>query len=129
MTILPQSASGYAWWAGNARLVYLRGRLLGAHVAHAGVMVLWTGAMTLFEVHHVSSTRPLYEQGCILLPHVASLGYGFGTSAELTDPYPFFVVGVLHLSVSTIGRNMSLGGVGTPPTSLRSPLQEFQWPS
>lgn len=108
MTILPQSASGYAWWAGNARLVYLRGRLLGAHVAHAGVMVLWTGAMTLFEVHHVSSTRPLYEQGCILLPHVASLGYGFGTSAELTDPYPFFVVGVLHLISSSV---LAFGGV------------------
>ena len=33
-------STGYAWWSGNARLINLSGRLLGAHVAHAGLMVL-----------------------------------------------------------------------------------------
>ena len=33
-------ATGFAWWAGNARLINLSGKLLGAHVAHAGLMVI-----------------------------------------------------------------------------------------
>jgi photosystem II CP43 chlorophyll apoprotein len=45
-------STGFAWWAGNARLINLSGKLLGAHVAHSGLMVFWCGAMTLFEVSH-----------------------------------------------------------------------------
>jgi len=74
--VLPQGDVGYAWWAGNARFINLSGALLGAHVAHAGMIVFWTGAMTLFEVSHLDTQLPLYEQGFILLPHVASLGFG-----------------------------------------------------
>ena len=61
-------STGFAWWSGNARLINVSGKLLGAHVAHAGLMVFWCGAMTLFEVAHYIPEKPLYEQGCILIP-------------------------------------------------------------
>ena len=69
---IPQSDAGYAWWAGNAWFI----NLSGAHVAHAGLIVFWAGAMTTFEV--------------------ASLGWAVRVSGEVFDVFPFFVVGVLH---------------------------------
>ena len=52
--------------------------------------------MCLFEVNHLRSDKPLYEQGCILLPHLAGLGLGVRASGEIIDSYPFFVVGIFH---------------------------------
>ena len=48
LSVRGQPLSGYAWWAGNARLVNLSGQLLGAHVSHGGLQVLWAGSMCLF---------------------------------------------------------------------------------
>jgi photosystem II CP43 chlorophyll apoprotein len=79
----------------------LSGKLLGAHVAHSGLMVFWCGAMTLFEVSHFIQKKPLYDQGFIL-PHLATLGWGVGPGGEILDIYPYFVVGVLHL-ISAFG--------------------------
>ncbi len=81
--ILSQGRSGYAWWSGNARLIYFSGALLGAHVAHAGLIVYWAGAMTLFEVAHLDPSLPFYEQGYILVPHLASLGLGVRVTGEV----------------------------------------------
>jgi len=101
-------STGFAWWSGNARLINVSGKLLGAHVAHAGLMVFWCGAMTLFEVAHYIPEKPLYEQGCILIPHLTTLGWGVGPGGEVTSVYPFFVVGVLHLISSAV---LGFGGV------------------
>ncbi|MCL2925903.1 MAG: photosystem II reaction center protein CP43 [Trichodesmium sp. MAG_R04] len=103
-----QQSTGFAWWSGNARLINLSGKLLGAHVAHAGLIVFWAGAMTLFEVAHFVPEKPMYEQGLILMPHIATIGWGVGPGGEIIDIFPFFVVGVLHLISSAV---LGLGGI------------------
>jgi photosystem II CP43 chlorophyll apoprotein len=103
-----QETTGFAWWSGNARLINLSGKLLGAHVAHAGLIVFWAGAMCLFEVAHFVPEKPMYEQGLILLPHLASQGWGIGAGGEVVDTFPFFVVAVLHLISSAV---LGLGGI------------------
>jgi hypothetical protein len=45
------------WWSVNARLTNFPGQLLGTHVAHAGLIVLWGRAMTLFEITKSPANR------------------------------------------------------------------------
>lgn len=109
--------------AGNARLTNLSGMLLGAHVAHAGIIVLWAGAITLFEVSGFDLSRPLYEQGLIVLPNLARLGFGIGEGGTVVDTYPYFVIGVLHLISSAF---LGAGGLFH---ALKGPKQlEDQFP-
>jgi photosystem II CP43 chlorophyll apoprotein len=121
-----QASTGYAWWAGNARFINLSGKFLGAHVAHAGIIAFWAGAMLLFEVSHFVPEKPMYEQGLILMPHVATLGFGVGHDGEITNIFPFFAIAVIHLIGSAV---LGIGGLYH---SLRGPDKlagyfDFDW--
>jgi photosystem II CP43 chlorophyll apoprotein len=97
-----QVTESIPWRAGNARLVNLSRKLLGAHVAHAGLIVLWVGAITLFEVSQVDPSRSIAEQGLIVLPNLARLGFGVGEGGAIADTYSYFVIGALHLISSAV---------------------------
>ncbi len=121
-----QASTGYAWWAGNARFINLSGKFLEAHVAHAGIIAFWAGAMLLLEVSYFVPEKPMYEQGLILMPHVATLGFGVGHDGEITNIFPFFAIAIIHLIESAV---LGIGGLYY---SLRSPDKlagyfDFDW--
>nr|AAO85449.1 photosystem II CP43 apoprotein PsbC [Pyrocystis lunula] len=105
--------SRFSWWSGNARLIYLSGKLLGAHVFHSGlillwIMVFWSGTIGLFEVAHTVYSKPYFEQGFIVIPRLSAIGYSIGPSADIFDTYSFFIVSVLHLISSGF---IGVGGI------------------
>jgi photosystem II CP43 chlorophyll apoprotein len=59
-------------------------------------------------VSHYIPEKPLYDQGFILLEHLATLGYGISAGGDILEVYSYFVIGVLHLITAGV---ISLGGI------------------
>jgi photosystem II CP43 chlorophyll apoprotein len=87
---------------GNARLIDRSAQLLGAHVAHAGLILFWAGSITISQTIHCDPSQPLSEQNLSLLANLARLGWGVGEDGRIVTLYPFFVIGMLHLVASAV---------------------------
>ena len=75
---------------------------------HTALIMFWSGSMALFELSHFVREKPLYEQGFILLPHLATLAFCIGPGGEVTTIYSYFVSSALHLIWSSV---LGLGGI------------------
>jgi photosystem II CP43 chlorophyll apoprotein len=120
------------WLVGNARLIGFSGQLLGAHLAHAGLILFWAGSTTVSEVLRYRMDLPFAEQDFIVLPHLAMLGWGIGADGNIIDTAPYFMIGMLHLISSAVVAAGGLYHVVRAPASLHTGSQlvrnfHYEW--
>ncbi|MEM1239205.1 MAG: chlorophyll a/b binding light-harvesting protein [Cyanobacteria bacterium P01_H01_bin.26] len=91
-----------SWLQGNARLIDRTEQLLGAHLAHAGLIMFWAGSFTLLEISRYVADVPMADQGLLLLPRLANLGWG------VDNREAWFAIAILHLASSAV---LAAGGL------------------
>jgi photosystem II CP43 chlorophyll apoprotein len=131
-TSINTAKKDWSWLSGNARLINLSGQLLGAHIAHAGLIMFWAGSITLLELTRFVPDVPLSEQGLLLIPNLARLGWGVGTDGLVVNTYSYFVIGILHLIASAVLGAGGLFHVFRGPAILkdgpgRAPKFHYEW--
>jgi chlorophyll a/b binding light-harvesting protein PcbD len=92
----------YGWWAGNSGVANRSGSFIAAHAAHAGLIMFWAGAFTLFELSRYNAGIPMGEQGLIVLPHLAGLGFGLGENGTIIDSQPYIAIAAFHMVSSAV---------------------------
>ncbi|MEM0980941.1 MAG: chlorophyll A-B-binding protein, partial [Cyanobacteria bacterium P01_H01_bin.58] len=97
MYVSNEAQPQYPWWAGNARFMDSSNTFVVAHVAQAALIMLWAGLFTLFELAVYAPDEPMYSQGVILLPHLATEGWGMGAGGVFEDTYLIFAIGMIHV--------------------------------
>lgn len=127
-----KSQERYPWWAGNARFINLSNTFIVAHVAQAALIMLWAGAFTLFELAVYSPDAPLYTQGLILLPHLATEGWGIGSDGAIVDTDIWFSIGAIHIVAAVVLAGGAYFHYSQLPRSLAAAPQraakfDFEW--
>ena len=95
-TVSLSQGRDFSWLQGNARLINRTEQLLGAHLAHAGLIMFWAGSFTLLEISRYSGDVPISDQGLLLLPRLANLGWG----VDSVDAW--FAIAIIHNDTSTV---------------------------
>ena len=119
------------WWSGNSRFIDLSNTFIVAHVAQAALIMLWAGAFTLFELSVYSPDEPLYNQGLILLPHLATEGWGVGAGGAI-DTSSWFSIAVIHIISAVVLAGGALFHSSRLPSSLgmargNAAKFDFEW--
>jgi len=98
------TAPEYPWYSGNSRLEdpAVQGKWLAAHIAQIALIVFWVGLNTLSENQAFDTSLPMFDQGLVLIPHLAALGFGIGSGGVVTNTFAFTQVGSIHMVSSFV---------------------------
>ncbi|NJK41486.1 MAG: chlorophyll a/b binding light-harvesting protein [Acaryochloridaceae cyanobacterium SU_2_1] len=94
----------YPWYQGNSRLTdtSVSGKWLAAHILQIGLIMFWVGFNTFSENQAFDPTLPMYEQGLVLIPHLAAEGFGIGPGGVVNNTFVYTQIGAVHMVASFV---------------------------
>lgn len=96
--------SEFPWYQGNSRLIdrSVQGKWLAAHILQMAIIMFWVGINTLSENQVFDPGLPMYDQGLVLIPHLAAEGFGVGAGGVVTNPGVYVQVALVHMVASVV---------------------------